>query len=94
LVALFWIPFLVIPFFFLIVLPQRRQARAADVMQGRLVEGDEIIMTSGIFGTIVRLDDATLDLKIAPSVVITIDRRAVGRIAADLSLTAPPGEES
>ena len=82
-----------IPFWFFIVLPQRRQTQATDLMHGRLVEGDEIIMTSGIFGTIVRLEDATIDLEIAPSVVITIDRRAVGRIVADLPDITPPSEE-
>jgi preprotein translocase subunit YajC len=94
LVALFWIPFLVIPFWFFIVLPQRRQTQAADLMHARLVEGDEIIMTSGVFGTIVRLDEATIELEIAPSVVITIDRRAVGRIVADLPSITPSSEES
>ena len=84
---------LVIPFFFFIVLPQRRQNQAANAMHARLVEGDEIIMTSGIYGTIVRLCDDTIDLEIAPTTVITIARRAVGRLVADLPSTPPSGKE-
>ncbi len=82
-----------IPFFLLFVLPQRRQAQAAGTMHARLVEGDEIIMTSGVYGRIVRIDDDTIELEIAPSTVITIARRAVGRLVADLPSTKPTGEE-
>ncbi len=95
--ALVVIPLVVIPFFFLFVLPQRRQMRAVVEMQGRLVEGDEIVTTSGIYGRIVKLDIETADLEIAPSTTITISRRAIGRLTADLPLpmvAAPPPASS
>ncbi len=76
-----------IPFFLLIVLPQRRQMQAADAMQARLQVGEEIVTTSGIYGHIRSLGADTIELEIAPSVVVTIARRAVGRIAADLTPT-------
>ncbi len=86
---MFWIPFLVIPFYLFIVLPQRRQSQAASSMHARIVAGDEIITTSGIYGTIVRLEDETADVEIAPAIVITIARRAIGRLVADMPIPQP-----
>ena len=92
--ALFWIPFLVIPFFLFIVLPQRRQMQAVTAMQSRLAVGEEIVTTSGIYGTIRTLGDETIDLEVAPGVEIRIARRAVGRIAADLHPSAPSAPDA
>lgn len=88
--ALFWIPFLVIPFFLFIVLPQRRQMQAVGAMQSRLAVGEEIVTTSGIYGTIRAIGDDVIDLEIARGVEIRIARRAVGRIAADLHPEGTP----
>ncbi len=84
---------LVIPFFFFIVLPQRRQVQAANAMHARLVVGDEVVMTSGVYGTIVEMADDIIKLEIAPNTVITIARRAVGRLVADLPSTPPSGDK-
>ncbi len=88
--ALLLIPVVAIPFFLLFVLPQRRQLRVVAEMQARIVPGDEIVTTSGIFGRIVSLDVDTAELEISPSTTITIARRAIGRLVADLPLPARP----
>ncbi len=88
--ALLLIPFVVVVFILLIVLPQRRQQRAIAEMQARIVPGDEIVTTSGIFGRIVSLDVDTAELEIAPSTTVTIVRRAIGRLVADLPAPARP----
>jgi preprotein translocase subunit YajC len=88
--ALVLIPLVAIPFFLLFVLPQRRQLRAVAEMQARIVPGDEIVTTSGIFGHIVSLGVDTAELQIAPATTITIARRAIGRLVADLPPTACP----
>ena len=88
--ALLLIPLVAIPFFLLFVLPQRRQLRAVAEMQARIVPGDEVVTTSGIFGTIVTLDVDTAELQIAPATTITIARRAIGRLVADLPAPARP----
>jgi preprotein translocase subunit YajC len=88
--ALLLIPLVAIPFFVLFVLPQRRQLRAVAEMQARIVPGDEIVTTSGIFGRIITLDVDTAELEIAPGTKITIARRAIGRLVADLPAPARP----
>lgn len=73
-----WLVALLAAFFFLIVRPQRRQMTAHRALVESLVIGDEVISTSGIIGVVRALDDETLDLEIAPSVVIKLARGAVG----------------
>ena len=48
-------------------------------MQSELVEGDEVLTTSGIFGRITQLGEADAQLEIAPGTVIHIARGAIGQ---------------
>jgi preprotein translocase subunit YajC len=68
---------LVAAFYFLIVRPQRRQQQFRRQVIAAVREGDEIITSGGVFATVVALDDETLDVEIAPGVVVTIARGAV-----------------
>ena len=46
--------------------------------------GDQIVTTGGVYGTVVAIDDDTLDVEIAPGVVVKLARGAVGaRIAPE-----------
>jgi preprotein translocase subunit YajC len=64
----------------LFVMPSRQRKRAAaqaQTLQNSLRPGTPVMTTSGIHGTVARLDDATIDLEIAPGTVVTFERRAV-----------------
>jgi preprotein translocase subunit YajC len=70
-------------FVVLIVLPQRARSRAAQrtqQMQDSLAVGTEVMTTSGLYGRITALDERTLDLEIAPGVVVRWARAAVGEV--------------
>jgi preprotein translocase subunit YajC len=71
---------LVLLFGLLIVLPARQrkkvQANAAS-MQAALTPGTPVMLTSGIHGTVAGLGEGTVDLEIAPGVVITVARPAI-----------------
>ncbi|TMK61989.1 MAG: preprotein translocase subunit YajC [Actinobacteria bacterium] len=74
---------LVAAFFFFIVRPQRQRMAAHRALIAKLDVGDEVITSSGIHGTVRALDDETVQVEIAPGVVITIERWAIGsRIGA------------
>jgi preprotein translocase subunit YajC len=70
-----------IGFWAIVVRPARRsQQRAAD-FQHDLAVGDDVIIASGIYGTVRSLEDGTVRLEIAPDTVITVARQAVvGRV--------------
>jgi preprotein translocase subunit YajC len=70
---------LVAAFFVLVVRPQRRQMASHRALVSSLEPGDEIVTTGGVLGTIRDLDEETVDLEVAPAVVIRVARGAIAR---------------
>ncbi len=79
-------------FFFLIVRPQRQRFAAHRALITSLQVGDEVVTTGGMHGTIRALDDDTLEIEIAPGVVATFARGAIGRrVDTPVDLDDDPG---
>ncbi len=79
----------------LFVLParQRRTMQArAQALQESLTVGSPVMTTSGIHGTVARLDETTVDLELAPGVVVTFARPAIMEIRQPA--TGIPGDDS
>jgi preprotein translocase subunit YajC len=76
------LPFVLIflVFWFLILRPQRRRQQAVAQTQRALTVGTEVVLSSGIYGTVASLDDQTLGLELAPGTVIKVARQAVVRV--------------
>ena len=72
-------------FYFLLIRPQQRRARAQQSLLRSVEVGDEIVTTAGVFGTIVAIDDDddVITLEIAPGIRIRMVRAGVGRIVGD-----------
>ena len=71
---------LVLAFVLLIVLPSRQRKRLAaqqQQMQEALQLGTPIMTTSGIHGTVAGKADTTVDVEVAPGVVMTFARQAI-----------------
>ncbi|MGY1747261.1 preprotein translocase subunit YajC [Blastococcus sp. SYSU D00695] len=71
---------LVLAFVLLIVLPARQRKRMAaqqQQMQDALQPGTPIMTTSGIHGTVTGKTDSTVDVEVAPGVVMTFVRQAI-----------------
>lgn len=73
---------LLIPMFLGVRRQKREMAKVTD-MQDALKVGDRVVTTSGLFGTVVELDDATVDLEIAEEVVTTWLRKSVLEVRND-----------
>ena len=57
---------------------QKRAAQEQQQLQGSLTEGDRVMTTSGMYGTVADTSsDTTIDIEIAPGVVTTWLRQAV-----------------
>lgn len=57
---------------------QKRAAAAQQELQGSLSEGDRVMTTSGLYGTVADTSsETTIDVEIAPGVVTTWLRQAV-----------------
>jgi preprotein translocase subunit YajC len=74
--------------YLLLLAPARRRARAAQQLQAGLAPGDSVMLTSGLFGTVVELEAETVRVEVAPEVVVRVHRRSVGQVINDLP---PPG---
>jgi preprotein translocase subunit YajC len=64
-------------FFFLVILPMRRRQAKVQAFLAGLKAGDKVITSGGLFGTITKLDEQTLQLQIANNVRVDISRNAV-----------------
>ena len=64
-------------FYFIILLPmKRRQQKVADFLAG-LKEGDKVVTSGGLYGTITRIGEQALQIQIAERVRVDISRNAV-----------------
>lgn len=64
-------------------------------MQSALSVGDEVMLTSGVYGTLVELTEDRVHVEIAPGVVIHVARGAVGSVVQpEAELGEPEPEEN
>lgn len=72
-------------FYFLMILPaQRRQKKVTEMLKA-LKTGDKVITNSGIYGTIVGMEDDAVQLRIAEQVKIKLSRSAIAGLQAEPS---------
>jgi len=67
-------------FYFLLIRPQQKQKRERETMLSAVKPGDRVVMSSGLHGTVVKLSDNAVTLKVADQVRLEFDRSAIGRI--------------
>jgi preprotein translocase subunit YajC len=80
--------------FYLMVMPQRRQAKAQRALLAALQEGDAVLTTAGIYGIVTELDDDVMYLEVAEGIELKMSRGVVARrilddATADESTGAP-----
>ena len=77
--GIIFLPLMFLALWAIVILPQQRRMRAHKALVSVLEEGDEVMTTSGILGTITALDDEVLHLEVAPGVTLRIVRAAIAR---------------
>ncbi|EKP93958.1 MULTISPECIES: preprotein translocase subunit YajC [Thermaerobacter] len=65
---------------FMLIRPQQQQQKRRREMLARLKAGDKVVTIGGIFGTLTRVDEDTVRLRIADKVEIRLSRDAVARV--------------
>jgi preprotein translocase subunit YajC len=70
-------------FYFLLFLPMQRQRKKTAQMLSGLQNGDNVLTSGGIVGTIVSLDSDTVVLRVKPdNIKIQVARSAVSSMAS------------
>jgi preprotein translocase subunit YajC len=64
-------------FYFVILLPMKRKQKKVQEFLDGLKVGDKVVTSGGIFGSVAKLSDASIQLQIAPNVRVDISRAAV-----------------
>jgi preprotein translocase subunit YajC len=68
-------------FYFLLIRPQQKKAKAQKELLTGLKQGDQVVTNAGIYGRITGLTDQVVVLEIAPQVRIKMSRAAVAGLA-------------
>ncbi|MGP3962548.1 preprotein translocase subunit YajC [Nonomuraea sp. 3N208] len=73
---------LVVVFYFLLIRPQRKRQQEAVKMQNSLAPGARVMTTTGLFGTVVAVDNEDVILEVAPGIETRWVKAAIGRVIA------------
>ncbi|WP_169950004.1 preprotein translocase subunit YajC [Microbispora sp. H11081] len=71
---------LVVVFYFLLIRPQRKRQQEQIQMQNSLTPGVRVVTTTGLFATVVALQDEDVVLEVAPGVETRWLKAAIGRV--------------
>jgi preprotein translocase subunit YajC len=72
-------------FYFILIVPQRRQLKEHETLVSALQKGDRVVTAGGLIGEIVQIKDDQVQLKTGTSTVVVERNRIVKR-------TTPGGE--
>ena len=65
-------------FYFVILLPMKRKQQKVSVFLAALKSGDRVVTAGGMYGTITRVGEQSIQLQIADKVRIDVARASVG----------------
>ncbi|MDR0761745.1 MAG: preprotein translocase subunit YajC [Campylobacteraceae bacterium] len=63
---------LVAIFYFLIIMPQQRQAKAHKQMLSELKKGDKIVTSGGLIGEVTNVEEDFIKIKLSDDVIVKI----------------------
>lgn len=72
-----------------LILPKQREVKRHGSFIQSLAVGDEVMTGSGIYGTLVEIDESTVVLQVAPGVELKVARRAVASKVIDPNEAMP-----
>ena len=71
---------LVILFYFLMIRPQQRRMKSHQAMLGALKRGDTVVLSSGVHGKVVRVEDAHVGVEIATGVTVKVRKAMIAEV--------------
>jgi len=73
---------LVVLFYFLMIRPQQRRMKQHQTMLGALKRGDTVVLSSGMIGKIVRVEDKEVGVEIATGVTVKVVKGMISDVRA------------
>ena len=81
-------------FWLLIIRPQSRRQKALAAMQSALQPGSEVMLSSGMYGTLEQVEDDHVLLRVADGVTLKVAKGAVANVVEPQEAQPAPGEPS
>ena len=77
-IQLFPFALMLLVFYVLVLLPMRRRQKKIQEFQDAIKVGDKVITTSGLYGQVTKISDASVQIQIADKVKIEVAKASVG----------------
>jgi len=68
---------IILVFYFIVISPQRKEAKARENMRNKLQKGDEVVTVGGMHGQVYSVDKDTVTLRLGGKVEIDFDKSAI-----------------
>ena len=68
---------MILIFYFMLIRPQRQQQKKHEEMLGSLQKGDKVLTRGGVYGTVEKVTEHSLRVKVAEGVVLRMTKNAV-----------------
>jgi preprotein translocase subunit YajC len=81
--TLILIALMVAAFYFLIIRPNKKRQQAQQQTMNTLKPGTRVLLTSGVFGTILEIGQKQALLELSPGVHLTVLKQAIARIVKE-----------
>jgi preprotein translocase subunit YajC len=73
---------MVVLFYFMLIRPQQKRAKEHQAMLGNLKRGDNVVLSSGVLGKIVRVEDKEVGVEIAQGVTVKVMKGMITEVRA------------
>ncbi|MBU4435841.1 MAG: preprotein translocase subunit YajC [Alphaproteobacteria bacterium] len=73
---------MVVLFYFMLIRPQQKRAKDHQVMLSNLKRGDNVVLSSGTLGKIVRVEDKEVGVEIAQGVTVKVVKSMITEVRA------------
>ena len=75
-------------FYFLLIRPQQKRAKEHAAALSAIKRGDVVVLSSGMIGKVTRVEDAELNVEIAPSVNVRVVKGMVAEVRNRTAIAA------
>ena len=79
---------IIVLFYFLILRPQSQRMKQHQATIGAIKRGDTVVLSSGMIGKVTRVEDAELNVEIAPSVNVRVVKSMVAEVRNRTAIAA------
>ncbi len=75
-------------FYFLLIRPQQKRAKEHQALIAAVKRGDVIVLSSGLIGKVTRVEDAEVNVEIAPSVNVRVVKSMIAEVRNRTAIAA------